>query len=314
MPDLPEAAGGAEAAGAGSPGTEPAGGRAEVVTAPKSRRRLVVELVIVLAVFPLPYVVSALQSLTAYLLGKGAGSRIPVLFPGHLAAGFPFVLLAVLLPLSAAALVLYLISQPGGDGGPTAIGLGGRKLRADLALVLPVFLLCDLVPIAGGGVLLHALGVRGPSPSTGALPAYYDVVYVAMAAVAGVVEELVVLGYLVTRLEQIGLRPIWVVVIAVSVRGSYHLYYGWGVLPILLWATVSVLVYRRFRRLAPFVIVHILWDVGLFFVGPFLVGEILVLTPLSIVLSAMWWRYLPPTPRAQRRSEPESGADARSGY
>ncbi len=270
-----------------------------------------VELVIVLAVFPLPYVVSALQSLTAYLLGKGAGSRIPVLFPGHVAASFPFVLLAVLFPLSAAALVLYLISEPGG-GGPAAIGLGGRKLRADLALVLPVFLLCDLVPIAGGGVLLHALGIRGPSPSTGALPAYYDVVYVAMAAVAGVVEELVVLGYLVRRLEQVGLRPIWVVVIAVSVRGSYHLYYGWGVVPILLWATVSVILYRRFRRLGPFIIVHILWDVGLFFVGPFLIGEILVLTPLSVVFSAMWWRYLPP--RASRRSEPESGAKARPGY
>ncbi|MHB1508298.1 MAG: CPBP family intramembrane glutamic endopeptidase [Acidimicrobiales bacterium] len=299
-------------AGGGSTDAVTAGGQAVVATSRKSRRRLVVELVIVLAVFPLPYAVSALQSLTAYLLGKGAGSRIPVLFPGHAAAGFPFVLLAVLFPLSAAALVLYLISEPGGDGGPTAIGLGGRKLRADLALVLPVFLVCDLVPIAGGGVLLHALGIRGPSPATGALPAYYDVVYVAMAGVAGVVEELVVLGYLVRRLEQIGLRPIWVVLIAVSVRGSYHLYYGWGVLPILLWATISVLMYRRFRRLGPFIIVHMLWDVGLFFVGPFLIGEILVLTPLSVVFSAMWWRYIPP--RTSRRSEPESGTDARAGY
>jgi membrane protease YdiL (CAAX protease family) len=272
----------------------------------------VVEVVVVLAVFPLPYAISAVQALVAYLLGEGAGKRIPILFPGHIAAGFPFILLEVLLPLAAAALVLYLLSQPGGDGGPAAIGLDTKQPRADLALLLPVFVLCDLIPIAGGGILLHALGVHGPSPATGGLPAYYGVAYVAMALVAGVVEELVVLGYLVRRLEQIGLRPVWVVAIAVAVRGSYHLYYGWGVLPILAWATVSVLLYRRFRRLAPFVIVHALWDTGLFLLGHVLLAEILILTPLTIVFTAMWWHYLPP--RTPPGPGPGTEAHVRSGH
>lgn len=258
------------------------------------RRRLVAELVIVLAVFPLPYAVSAVQALVAYLLGEGAGSRIPILFAGHKGIGFPFVLVEVLLPLAAGALVLYLLSVPGGDGGPAAIGLDRKQIRADLALLLPVFAFCELIPIAGGGLVLHALGVRSPTPATGGLPAYYGIAYVAMAVVAGIVEEIVVLGYLVRRLEQLGLRPLWVVVLAVAVRGSYHLYYGWGVLPILAWATVSVLLYRRFRRLAPFVIVHALWDSGLFLSGRFLFAEIVILTPLTIAFTAMWWHYLPP--------------------
>jgi len=272
-----------------------------------ARRRLALELVIVLAIFPLPYVITAIQALVAYLLGEGAGRRIPVLFPGHTGAGFPFILLEVLLPLGAGALVLYLLSLPGGDGGPAAIGLDRKQTRADLALLLPVFVLCDLVPIGGGGLLLHALGVHGPSPATGGLPAYYDAAYVAMAAVAAIVEELVVLGYLVRRLEQLGLRPLFVVVVAVAVRGSYHLYYGWGVLPILAWATVSVVLYRRFRRLAPFIIVHALWDTGLFLLGHFLFAEIVVLTPLTIAFTAMWWRYLPP------RAPPRSGWGTEAG-
>jgi membrane protease YdiL (CAAX protease family) len=259
------------------------------------RPHLVVELLIVLAIFPLPYVLSALQDLTGSLLGEGPGQRIPTVFPGHVAAGFPFVVLLVLLPLAAAALVLYLLSRPG-DGGPKAIGLDRRHVRADLALLLPVFLLCDLIPIAGGGILLSGLGVRGVNPSLGHLPAYYDLAYVAMALVAGIVEEIVVLGYLVRRLEQLGLRPVWVVVIAVAVRGSYHLYYGWDVLPILAWATVTVLLYRRYRRLAPFIIVHILWDTGLFLIGWFTAVEAVVLTVATIVFSAMWWHYLPPRP------------------
>ncbi|MGO8877390.1 MAG: type II CAAX prenyl endopeptidase Rce1 family protein [Acidimicrobiales bacterium] len=265
---------------------------------PAGRRRLVVELLIVLAVFPLPYVISALQALVAYLLGEGAGKRIPVLFPGHMGAGFPFVLVEVLLPLAAGALVLYLLSLPGGDGGPAAIGLDRQQVRADLALLLPVFALCDLIPIVGGSLALHALGVHNPSPATGGVPAYYGVAYVAMAVVAGVVEELVVLGYLVRRLEQLGLRPLWVVVLAVAVRGSYHLYYGWGVLPLLLWATASVLLYRRYRRLAPFIVVHALWDSGIFLSGHFLAAEVLILTPLTIAFTATWWRYLPA--RAER--------------
>jgi membrane protease YdiL (CAAX protease family) len=260
------------------------------------RRRLVLEMLIVLAVFPFPYVISALQDLTGYLLGEGAGKRIPILFAGHVAAGFPFILVQVLLPLAAAALVLYLLSVPGGDGGPAAIGLDRRNLRGDLALVLPVFLVCNLIPILGGGLLLEALGVHGPSPSTGGLPAYYSVAYVAMALVAGVVEELVVLGYLVRRLEQLGLKPVFVVLIAVAVRGSYHLYYGWGVLPILAWATVTVLVYRRFRRLWPFVFVHMAWDSGLFLLGHFLEVEAVVLTVASITFTSLWWQHVPRKP------------------
>jgi membrane protease YdiL (CAAX protease family) len=273
------------------PAAEPA------LAVPKSeRRRLVIELVIVLAIFPLPYVLSALQQLTGSLLGEGPGKRIPTIFPGHVAAGFPFVLAIVLLQLAGAALVLYLLSQPGGDGGPKAIGLDRKHVRADLALLLPVFLLCFFLPQTVAAVLLHALGVRGVSPSLGHLPTYYDVAFVLMAVVAGIVEEIVVLGYLVRRLEQLGLRPFWVVAIAVAVRGSYHLYYGWGVIPILAWATVSVIVYRRYRRLAPFIVVHALWDTGVLFIGWFTVGEAVVLTVVTIVFSSIWWRYVPPRP------------------
>jgi hypothetical protein len=304
------------APGYGFPGSGPAGGSPVPGYAPppwmsveapvaeparpvpkQDRKRLVIEMLIVLAIFPLPYVISALQDLTAYLLGEGAGKRIPILFAGHVAAGFPFILFEVLLPLAAASLVLYLLSLPGGDGGPASIGLDRRNIRGDLALVLPVFLVCNLIPILGGGLILEGLGVHGPSPSTGGLPSYYSVAYVAMAIVAGVVEELVVLGYTVRRLEQLGLKPVWVVIIAVAVRGSYHLYYGWGVLPILAWATVTVLVYRRFRRLWPFVFVHMAWDSGLFLLGHFLAVEGVVLTVASITFTSLWWQYVPRRPR-----------------
>jgi membrane protease YdiL (CAAX protease family) len=265
---------------------------------PHERRRLRVELLIVLAIFPLPYVFSALQALVGALLGKSEGPRIPNIFPGHLGAGLPFVVLETFLPLAAAALVVYLLWLPGGEGGPSAIGLDRSQIRGDLALILPVFFLCNLIPIVGGGVVLHSLGVKASSPAPGHYPAYYSLAYVAAAIAAGIAEEIVVLGYLVRRLEQLGLRPLWVVLIAVAVRGSYHLYYGWGVLPILAWAAVTVIMYRRYRRLWPFVLVHICWDLGTLLYGRLTFVEFLILMPTTVVFTAMWYHYLPPRPPA----------------
>jgi uncharacterized protein len=207
-----------------------------------------------------------------------------------------------LLPLAAAALVLYLLSQPGRDGGPAAIGLDRLRPRADLALILPVFVVCYFIPEIGGAILLKSLGIHGSSPPLAKLPQYYDVAYVVTAIVAGIVEEIVVLGFLVRRLEQLGLRPVLIVLIAVAVRGSYHLYYSWDVLPILVWAALSVVLYRRFRRLWPFVLVHMLWDTGTLFYGRFTAVEFFILTPATIAFTALWWQQVPCKP------EPNLGA------
>jgi len=116
------------------------------------------------------------------------------------------------------------------------------------------------------------------------------------ALVAGVVEEVVVLGYLVRRLEQLAFRPMWVLVIAVAVRGSYHLYYGWDVLPILAWAAVTVIVYRRYRRLWPFIAVHVLWDVVTLLHDTAAGMLALIVIVAMIVFTAVWHQYLPPRP------------------
>jgi len=116
------------------------------------------------------------------------------------------------------------------------------------------------------------------------------------------VEEIVVLGFLVRRLEQRGLRPAAVLVTAALVRISYH--YGWGALPILAWVLASVLVYRRYRRLGPFIAVHAFWDTALilwpFFGATPLVIEVVALTPSSFAFRLMWRNRLARLPDAGR--------------
>jgi hypothetical protein len=83
----------------------------------------------------------------------------------------------------------------------------------------------------------------------------------------GLLEEVLVIGYLLTRLRRLGIRPAWAVVIAAVLRGSYHLYQGLGgfagnAVMGLIFGTL----FLRWRRALPMVIAHTLID-GVAFIG-----------------------------------------------
>jgi hypothetical protein len=77
---------------------------------------------------------------------------------------------------------------------------------------------------------------------------------------AGVIEELVVLAFVVVTLRQAG-RGWWeITLVALLLRGSYHIYYGPGVLGILVWAVLFYWIYLRTRSLLLLMVGHAAWD------------------------------------------------------
>lgn len=80
-------------------------------------------------------------------------------------------------------------------------------------------------------------------------------------------------GYLFTRLRQLGWGPWAVIWTSAVIRGSYHLYQGFGQgLGNLVMGLVFGYWYHRTRRLAPLVVAHTLLDVFAF-VGVLLLGD-----------------------------------------
>ncbi len=77
---------------------------------------------------------------------------------------------------------------------------------------------------------------------------------------SGVVEEMVALAFVVSTLRQARRPAAEIVVVAVLLRCSYHIYYGAGIAGIAVWATVFALLYLRFRSVIPLIILHFLWD------------------------------------------------------
>jgi membrane protease YdiL (CAAX protease family) len=147
--------------------------------------------------------------------------------------------------------------------GLAGIGLDRRRPRRDVLSGLALF---GVVGLAGIGVYLGAvaLGLNRfviPVPPTGhwwTLP-----VLVLNAAEAALVEEVIVLAYLVTRLRQLSLMPAAAAGVSALLRGTYHLYQGWGGFAgNFAMGLLFGWLFTRTRRAWPFVVAHLLLDVG----------------------------------------------------
>jgi membrane protease YdiL (CAAX protease family) len=160
-----------------------------------------------------------------------------------------------------AALALWLLAA---DGRPVrrALGLDRRRPVADLAAGL---LLALLIGLPGIGLYLagHALGI-----TTTVIPAalnsfWWTVPVLILQAVKNaVIEEVVVVGYLMTRLRELTWAPGTVLLASALLRGSYHLYQGFG--PFLGNVVMGLVFgewFRRRGRVLPLIVAHTLLDV-----------------------------------------------------
>ncbi|MBM9622832.1 CPBP family intramembrane glutamic endopeptidase [Streptomyces zhihengii] len=90
-----------------------------------------------------------------------------------------------------------------------------------------------------------------------------------------VVEEVIVVGYLLRRLDQLGWSPTASLAASSVLRGAYHLYQGiGGFLGNMVMGVVFVLLYRRWGRVGPLVAAHALLDIVAFVGYGLLAGKV----------------------------------------
>jgi membrane protease YdiL (CAAX protease family) len=75
----------------------------------------------------------------------------------------------------------------------------------------------------------------------------------------GLLEEVLVIGYLLSRLRLLGLSPAAAVAIGAVFRGSYHLYQGFGAfIGNVIMGVIFGVLFLRWRRANPMIIAHAL--------------------------------------------------------
>jgi membrane protease YdiL (CAAX protease family) len=90
-----------------------------------------------------------------------------------------------------------------------------------------------------------------------------------------VLEEVIVVGYLLRRLGQLGWTPAAALAASALLRGSYHLYQGvGGFVGNMVMGVVFVLLYRRWGRVGPLVAAHALIDTVAFVGYALLAGKV----------------------------------------
>lgn len=161
--------------------------------------------------------------------------------------------------LAPVVLVLYLMARSG--EAPSVIGLDGKQPGRDTARG------AALAAIIGGSGLALYLAAYHLGVSLNVVPESLPAVWWRIPVLLldalqnGLLEEILVIGYLLLRLDQLGWPAGRAVTLSAVLRGCYHLYQGLGgFVGNAIMGVVFALLYKRWGRVMPLVIAHTLID------------------------------------------------------
>jgi membrane protease YdiL (CAAX protease family) len=165
--------------------------------------------------------------------------------------------------LMPVALAIFLLAQPHGvRAALRRIGLDASRPGRDLLAGVG---LAALIGIPGLGLYAagRALGLSVHIATSGLTDHWWTIpVLIASALYNALLEEVVVVAWLLDRLRLIGWRVPAAVAASALLRGTYHLYQGPAMaLGNVVMGVVFTLVYLRVRRVVPLVLAHWLLDV-----------------------------------------------------
>lgn len=256
----------------GDPGPLPA-------AAPLTPRMLAGEILVVLALSLFASAAAAVisfvgsltapQSLseqTASLIGSQAAAERPWLDLSRQIASLVFAMAPV-------ALVVYLLHRSRESARTIGFDLTrpGRDLLGGAALA---------ALIGGGGLVVYLVSYQLGLSVTVAPSSLNDhwwaiPVLLLQAVKNGVLEEVIVVGYLLLRLEQLGWSPLRAILVGSLLRAVYHLYQGVGMFfGNLVMGLVFCWFYRRYGRVMPLVAAHSLIDIVAFIGSVYLIGHV----------------------------------------
>lgn len=253
---------------------------ASAPAAEPDRRRLGAEVLIVLGLSLGQSAVYAVTSLVAKLTEGPIGQATATLNASRSERPYldlTYQLLDVGFALVPVLLALFLLSEPGRSA-VRRIGFDLRHPVRDLAAGAG---LAALIGLPGLGLYLggRALGITAEIVPAALDAAWWTVpVLVLSAARNGVLESVIVVAYLAERLTEMRWPVPLVIAASAVLRGSYHLYQGFGpFVGNVLMGLVFAWAYLRWRRVMPLVVAHTLLDV-VAFVGYDLFADDLGLT------------------------------------
>jgi membrane protease YdiL (CAAX protease family) len=232
---------------------------------PTTRRSLVWETRAVLFGFLLIGVTGAIISIALHVYGVGQLTPFPTIIR-HNPVGNLVVAILDYFPTAAfVPIALFLLFRTGQT--PKVMGLGVPSFRKDIWPALGLVLAAFGSEIVLGIILrplLTSQAALSEHSVVGHVPTYYILYGLAVSATTAINEEVLVNGYLMVRLEQLGWSPGKALALSLTLRTSYHIYYGVGFILTVPFGYFVTKSFQKNRRLNRSITAHFLFDAIVF--------------------------------------------------
>ena len=221
----------------------------------------------VLVVFAVSLGASGISALLSFVRAVSApeklsdqrASLVTPFAPGQPWLELLFQVVSVALALAPVALVVHLLHRTGEH--LSDLGVDRREPRRD---ALRGIAIAAVIGAAGLGLYLaaYALGINRAVVPTELPSVWWRIpVELLIAAQNGILEEILVAGYLLRRLDQIGWSPHRALAASAVLRGSYHLYQGLGgFVGNVIMGLIFGKLFQRWGRVLPMIVAHTLID------------------------------------------------------
>jgi membrane protease YdiL (CAAX protease family) len=210
--------------------------------------------------FVLPATATAIALFARHVAGIADLDEFDLPLPHDLPASLVLMVVLYLSTAVFAPIALLLLARTG--QWPRRLGLSRPALLRDalpaVGLLAGTWLSSFVLALPLSGVLNND-SLTNQQHNTH-VPAYFIVYALVVSATTAINEEIVVNGYLMTRLAQLGWRPWPSLALSLALRTSYHAYYGVGLIatvPFGFWATRS---FQKHGRLGRPILAHFLND------------------------------------------------------
>jgi len=235
----------------------------------RSRTRLGLEVVIVLglslgqsAVYSLLRIIERLTRTVP--LAQQTSTLNASVTPDRPWLDLTYQIVGIAFALMPVVLALYLLNLTDPPAGRT-IGFDLTRPRFDIGFG---FIIAIVIGVPGLGLyaLARMAGINTDVQASGLTDHWWTIPVLILSAMENaVLEEVVMIGYLFTRLRQLAWNAAAIIALSTVIRGSYHLYQGiGGFIGNLIMGVIFGLIYLRWKRVGPLVVAHSLLDITAF--------------------------------------------------
>lgn len=206
-------------------------------------------------------ILSFLSAITAPVGLSGTSTTINESVDSRAWLDFSYQLFGQIFQLVPVALALFFL----GEGALKKIGVWKQKLGRQLGAGF-TFAAAIGIPGLGLYVTARTLGLAAKVIATDVNAYWWTTPMLLLsAATASILEETIMIGYLFARLRERGMKDTKIIWLSAIIRGSYHLYQGFGgLVGNLVMGAVFGYWYRKTGKLVPLLFAHFLLDAVVF--------------------------------------------------